>query len=438
MLFVSYCFYGWWDWRFLTLILLSSLLDYWVALAIEKNNDQQRKRKRYLLVSLFSNLGLLGVFKYFDFFSDSFQFSMSLLGWKVNAVTLDLILPVGISFYTFQTMSYTLDVYRRTIKPTHRIVSFLTYVSFFPQLVAGPIERASNLIPQIEGKREFDLDFFRAGLFQLIFGLFRKIVIADNLAIYVDSVYGNGGIHSSSTLIIATVFYAFQIYFDFAGYSDMAIGAAKMLGFQFERNFNMPYFSKSLTEFWRRWHISLSSWLKDYLYISLGGNRKGVFLTYRNLLLTMLLGGLWHGSTWNFVIWGAIHGVMLGLEKFIFARFNLKNFNAFGYVYTFTLVLISWVFFRAADFDSAIRILANVLDFKFEMPFIGNINTFLTGLLVLGLGVIFDFYLVRTNTSLEEYGAKLSSVQMGGGLAVLIVFICLFYSTSDNFIYFQF
>lgn len=438
LLFASYCFYGWWDWRFLTLILLSSLLDYGVALAIEKNNDQQRKRKRYLLVSLFSNLGLLGVFKYFDFFSDSFQFSMSLLGWKVNAVTLDLILPVGISFYTFQTMSYTLDVYRRTIKPTHRIVSFLTYVSFFPQLVAGPIERASNLIPQIEGKREFDLDFFRAGLFQLIFGLFRKIVIADNLAIYVDSVYGNGGIHSSSTLIIATVFYAFQIYFDFAGYSDMAIGAAKMLGFQFERNFNMPYFSKSLTEFWRRWHISLSSWLKDYLYISLGGNRKGVFLTYRNLLLTMLLGGLWHGSTWNFVIWGAIHGVMLGLEKFIFARFNLKNFNAFGYVYTFTLVLISWVFFRAADFDSAIRILANVLDFKFEMPFIGNINTFLTGLLVLGLGVIFDFYLVRTNTSLEEYGAKLSSVQMGGGLAVLIVFICLFYSTSDNFIYFQF
>lgn len=233
---------------------------------------------------------------------------MQSLGWHVDQVTLNIILPVGISFYTFQTLSYSIDVYRNKLKPTKNIVNFFTYVSFFPQLVAGPIERAKNFLPQIETKRFASIHSFKEGIFQIFVGVFRKVVIADTLAVYVDLVYENPDLHNPSSLLVATVFYAFQIYFDFAGYSDIAIGSAKLFEFNFKRNFDTPYFSRSLTEFWRKWHISLSSWLKDYLYISLGGNRKGKTLTYRNLMITMLLGGLWHGSSWNFIIWGGIHG----------------------------------------------------------------------------------------------------------------------------------
>ncbi|MDC0009515.1 MBOAT family protein, partial [Winogradskyella sp.] len=264
-------------------------------------------KKRWLLVSLCSNLGLLGVFKYYNFFAESFANTMSSVGWEVNALTLNIILPVGISFYTFQTLSYSIDIYRKEIKASKDIVGFFTFVSLFPQLVAGPIERASNLMPQIEGERKLNATLIKTGVFQIFIGLFRKVAIADNLGVYVDSVYGNYEIHNGSTLLVATVFYAFQIYFDFSGYSDIAIGSAKMFGFNFNRNFNLPYFSKTLTEFWRRWHMSLSFWLRDYLYISLGGNRKGIAITYRNLLLTMLLGGLWHGSSWSIFKFREVH-----------------------------------------------------------------------------------------------------------------------------------
>ncbi|MEP1488784.1 MAG: MBOAT family O-acyltransferase [Algibacter sp.] len=234
----------------------------------------------------------MGIFKYYNFFAESFSTLMTGFGYTPNNLTLNIILPVGISFYTFQTLSYTIDIYRGSLKPTRNILSFFTYIAFFPQLVAGPIERASNLLPQIEKPRTCDINMLKNGFFQILVGLFRKIVIADNLGVYVDSVYQNAGVHNSTTLIIATVFYAFQIYCDFAGYSDIAIGTAKLMGFEFKQNFNLLYFSKSLTEFWRKWHISLSFWLRDYLYISLGGNRKGIRITYRNLMLTMLLGGL--------------------------------------------------------------------------------------------------------------------------------------------------
>lgn len=266
LLLASYLFYGWWDWRFLSLIIFSSFLDYYAGLKIaEAQNDKHAKN--WLYVSLISNLGLLGVFKYYNFFADSFATAMNTIGWQVDELTLNIILPVGISFYTFQTLSYSIDIYRKNLAPTKDIISFFTYVSFFPQLVAGPIERASNLLPQIEQKRVFNREQFNQGILQISIGLFRKVVIADNLAIYVDTVYGNSELYNSSTLILGTILYSFQIYYDFAGYSDIAIGSAKLFGFNFAPNFNFPYFSKSVTEFWRRWHMSLSFWLRDYLYI---------------------------------------------------------------------------------------------------------------------------------------------------------------------------
>lgn len=433
----SYVFYGWWDYRFLSLIVFSSLIDYLVGLKIEDSIENKNK-KRWLIVSLCSNLGLLGVFKYYNFFADSFASTMSTVGWEVNDLTLNIILPVGISFYTFQTLSYSIDVYRKEIKATRDIVSFFTFVSLFPQLVAGPIERASNLIPQIENRRNLNTVLLKTGFFQIFIGLFRKVAIADNLGVYVDSVYGNYDIHNSSTLLVATIFYAFQIYFDFAGYSDIAIGSAKLFGFNFNRNFNFPYFSRTLTEFWRRWHMSLSFWLRDYLYISLGGNRKGIVITYRNLLLTMLIGGLWHGSSWNFVIWGGIHGLFLSLEKYIFSTFKIKSFNSFGYLYTFVVVIIAWIFFRAPDFHSASTILTEIFSFNYGSLFIGDINSFINALLLLSMGVLVDLKVFRSHVSLEDYGVRFNILKLSVIISVIILILCLFYSSSENFIYFQF
>jgi D-alanyl-lipoteichoic acid acyltransferase DltB (MBOAT superfamily) len=430
-------FYGWWDYRFLSLIIFSSFLDYYVGQRIEEAKNE-KKKKHWLLVSLCSNLGLLGVFKYYNFFSDSFAMSMSSLGWEVNDLTLNIILPVGISFYTFQTLSYSIDIYRNKIKATKDIIGFFTFVSLFPQLVAGPIERASNLIPQIENKRNLNITLLKTGVFQIFIGLFRKVAIADNLGVYVDSVYSNYEIHNSSTLLIATVVYAFQIYFDFSGYSDIAIGSAKLFGFNFNRNFNFPYFSKTLTEFWRRWHMSLSFWLRDYLYISLGGNRKGIVITYRNLLLTMLIGGLWHGSSWNFVIWGGIHGLFLSLEKYTFSALKIRTFNAFGYVYTFIVVLIAWIFFRAPDFHSASTIITEIFSFNYGALFIGNTNTFVNALVLLSIGILIDLKIFRSHVTMEDYGVRFSIVKLSVIVSVIILMLCLFYSTAENFIYFQF
>ncbi len=437
LLLASYVFYGWWDWRFLSLIIFSSFVDYFIGLKIDANTEN-RIRKRWLIVSLCSNLGLLAVFKYFNFFTESFAEAMSMLGWQVNALTLDIILPVGISFYTFQTLSYTIDIYRKNLKPTTHIISFFTYVSFFPQLVAGPIERASNLLPQIESVRTFKWHWFKAGIFQIFIGLLRKIAIADNLGLYVDSIYAYPEIHNTSTIILATVFYAFQIYFDFSGYSDIAIGSAKLMGFKFNRNFDLPYFSNSITVFWRKWHISLSSWLRDYLYISLGGNRKGIKITYRNLMLTMLLGGLWHGSSWNFVIWGAIHGLALSGEKFIFARKKNKYFGAIGYVYTFLVVLFAWIFFRAENIKDALMACRQIVSLDFGMPFMGNISIMVHGVLMLFVGLCFDSYLFKKKIPLEEIGEQFNTTKLAISISVIILILCAFYSTSENFIYFQF
>lgn len=440
LLLSSYFFYACWDWRFLSLIIFSSFVDYSIGLKIY-NTEAKDKRKRWLWLSIGTNLGLLAVFKYYNFFAESFAHFMQTLGWQPNDLTLTIILPVGISFYTFQTLSYTIDIYRKDFKPTQNIISFFTYIAFFPQLVAGPIERAVNLLPQIEKKRSIDKELFNEGLVQFFIGLFRKIVIADTLSAYVDAVYINVGFHDSTTLLLATFLFAFQIYFDFSGYSDMAIGSAKLLGFKFGQNFNLPYFSKSITTFWRKWHISLSTWLRDYLYISLGGNQKGKLLTYRNLMLTMLLGGLWHGSSWKFIVWGGIHGAALCLERILRNRSfwrPLQRFHLLGYLSTFSIVLLSWVFFRANDFDDAMFTVKKIFQFNFSAPFIPDRSLLTNTAICLFLGILFDFYLFRKKIDLEHLGKKMNLTQIVILLSILILLINLFYSTALNFIYFQF
>lgn len=436
----SYVFYGWWDWRFLLLIILSTVVDYLIGQRLE-TEEKQSKRKALLWTSFIVNLGFLGFFKYYNFFLENFVDAFSLFGMQINANSLNIILPVGISFYTFQTLSYTIDVYRKKLEPTKDFIAFSVFVCFFPQLVAGPIERAGNLIPQISKKRIFKESFFKEGIVQICIGLFRKIVIADTLDNYVDIVYGDITLYNSSSILLATFFYTFQIYFDFSGYSDIAIGTAKLFGIKFKQNFNLPYFSKSLTEFWRKWHMSLSFWLRDYLYISLGGNRRGIKITYRNLMVTMLLGGLWHGSSWNFIIWGGIHGVILIIEKLLNSKIKSKtinNLSFFGYPITFIIVLFSWIFFRAENLESSIFAISKIFQFNLSFPIFSNINIMSNSILVLCIGLLFDSYLYFKKVNLEDLGSKLNLSKIIVLCSVIIVLINLFYSNANDFIYFQF
>ena len=351
----SYIFYGWWDWRFLSLLALSTVIDYTIGRKMEASEEDGR-RKRLMLVSVFSNLSILGFFKYFNFFVDSFVEMANRVGWHVDSITLGIILPVGISFYTFQTLSYSIDIYRGKLKATDSLLDFAVFVSFFPQLVAGPIERASNFLPQISKPRVLSAAQVEAGLFLVMWGAFKKIVIADNMALVANEIFNHHESFYGLDLVLAALAFTVQIYCDFSGYSDMARGLAKIMGFELMVNFKLPYFSRSPSEFWQRWHISLSSWLRDYLYISLGGNRSGTWMTYRNLSLTMLLGGLWHGAAWNFVIWGAYQGGILVLyrvfepksRQLVFEKAPLewtRKFAAWALMFVFTV--IGWIIFRA-------------------------------------------------------------------------------------------
>ena len=310
----SYLFYGWWDWRFLSLILFSTLIDYSVGRKL-LNEGNITKRKILLWVSILVNLGFLGFFKYYNFFLDNFIMAFSFFGTPINAQGLNIILPVGISFYTFQTLSYTIDVYKRKLEPTKDFIAFTAFVSFFPQLVAGPIERATNLLPQFYKNRRFEYDKAVDGLRQILWGLFKKVVIADTLSINVDDGFNNYLDLNFIESWIVSLSFTFQIYFDFSGYSDIAIGTAKLFGFNLMQNFAFPYFSRDIAEFWRRWHMSLTRWMRDYLYIRLGGNRQGKYRTYFNLWFVFLLSGLWHGAAYNFLLWGAYHGFFLTFEK---------------------------------------------------------------------------------------------------------------------------
>ena len=366
VLFVSYVFYGWWDWRFLSLIFASTLVDYFIGLKISNTYEANRKRN-LLIISLVFNLGLLGVFKYFNFFIDSFYYLFD-FSHSSSFNTFDIILPVGISFYTFQTLSYTIDIYKGKLNPTAEFINFAGYVSFFPQLVAGPIERAVHLLPQFEKPRKFEYQNAILGLRQILWGLFKKVVIADNLAVIVDDVYLNYHSMSSLAIIFGFISFSFQIYCDFSGYSDIAIGVSRLFGFDLKKNFNFPYFSKSISEFWRRWHISLTTWFRDYIYFPLGGNKKGIYTTVRNTLIVFVISGFWHGANWTFIFWGVLNSILF-LPGIWFPRKNSisKFFLAFRVLWTFSIITFTWVFFRSDSISEAINILNySISNFGFE------------------------------------------------------------------------
>jgi len=353
LLLASYVFYGCWDWRFLSLIWLSSTMDYFVAQALQRT-EKERRRRGWLALSVGVNLGILFLFKYFGFFAGSLMELMNSVGFHLDWTTLHIVLPVGISFYTFQTMSYTLDVYRRQMKPTRHYLDYLLFVSFFPQLVAGPIERARHLLGQMERPRKVTYTCLREGGWLLLLGYYKKVVVADNLAPFVSEVFNSPGDVQGLGVLAGVLAFCFQIYGDFSGYSDIARGIARLMGIDLMLNFRMPYFSVNPSDFWRRWHISLSTWLRDYLYIPLGGNRKGPIRTYVNLSLTMLLGGLWHGASWHFVTWGAYQGFLLIFYRLLEIRWPWVARPAgwqkwFSGAVFFALTCLGWVLFRVNE-----------------------------------------------------------------------------------------
>jgi alginate O-acetyltransferase complex protein AlgI len=364
LLAASYIFYGWWDYRFLALIAFSSVLDYIVGLELSKS-EGKIKRKLLLMASLTVNLGFLTFFKYFNFFAESFTEAFTLLGQPFSLSRLEIILPVGISFYTFQTLSYTIDVYKKKLSAVRDPVAFLSYVSFFPQLVAGPIERATNLLPQFLKKRVFDYAKSIDGMRQILWGLFKKIVIADNCAVYVNDIFSNHADYNGSTLLLGGVLFAFQIYGDFSGYSDIAIGTSRLFGFDLMKNFAFPYFSRDIAEFWRRWHISLSTWFRDYLYIPLGGSRGGKLMNLRNVFVIFLVSGFWHGANWTFILWGGLNALyFLPLMWGNRHRTNINTvaqgkllpaFREFVQMgSTFFLTVLAWIIFRADNLSHAL------------------------------------------------------------------------------------
>jgi D-alanyl-lipoteichoic acid acyltransferase DltB (MBOAT superfamily) len=441
---VSYIFYGWWDYRFLSLIILSSFIDFFIAnrMTIAKSKSN---RKQLLIISLIVNLGMLGFFKYYNFFVESFIDSFSFTGLNLHVSTLSIILPVGISFYTFQTLSYTIDVYRNKLNPTKDIVAFFAFVSFFPQLVAGPIERAANLLPQFYKKRNFSLPLATDGMRQILWGFFKKIVIADNCAIYVNDIFSNSADYSGSTLLLGGFLFAFQIYGDFSGYSDIAIGTARLFGFNLMKNFNFPYFSRDIAEFWRKWHISLSTWFRDYVYIPLGGSKvSSTYLKLRNVFIIFLVSGFWHGANWTFVAWGAFNAALfipLMLTKRNRNNLNRKEDNhlipslkeIFQILLTFFLTTIAWIFFRADTITHALDILYEI----FSISLINKFEVFpLKVLLIIICFIVFEWI-----QKMKEHGLQIDHwhyIFRWSSYVFLSIIIISMFGSKNTFIYFQF
>lgn len=437
---VSYIFYAFWDWRFLSLIFMSSLLDYIVGRLLAKVKEK-KTRKLVLAVSVTFNLGLLAVFKYFNFFVESFVDTFAFFGAEVKTSTWTILLPVGISFYTFQTLSYTLDIYRNRITPTKNKVAFFAFVSFFPQLVAGPIERASNLLPQFEKARVFQYRKSLDGLRLILAGLFQKMVIADNCALLVNSIFETYQTQSGSTLFFGAVLFAFQIYGDFAGYSNIAIGTSKLMGFDLMRNFKYPYLAQNFSDFWRRWHISLSTWFRDYLYIPLGGSKKGKTRLVLNVLIVFLVSGLWHGANWTFVFWGLVHAIFV-IPVILFFKKEVsfseeKKWPTLGQLvriaFTFTMVCLAWVFFRAQTIADAF----GYLEIIFSKSLISRPLVPLSGVALL-FGYMILEWLQRHKKHVLDI-SHLSSRRVRYGIYYAVVF-CVFYFAGNlqPFIYFQF
>lgn len=442
LLLASYLFYGWWDWRFLFLLLISTCLDYFVALAIQNSQDVS-KRKLFLGISLIGNLGMLGFFKYYNFFVQSWIDAWSSIGVTMEATTLNIILPVGISFYTFQTLSYTIDVYRNEMKPTKNFIDFAAFVTFFPQLVAGPIERASHLLHQFYKSRVFDYQNTVLGCKLIVWGMFKKVVVADNCAFFVTKIFDNPEAYSSGELFVGMVFFAFQIYGDFSGYSDIAIGLSKLFGFDLMVNFKFPYFSRDIAEFWRRWHISLSTWFRDYIYIPLGGSKGTMGLQIRNVMIIFLVSGFWHGANWTYVVWGVFHAVLfLPLLLFNVNRSHLIT-KSYGWIdfakisATFFIVCVGWVFFRADSIASAFQYLAHMFELKrlsLSLFYSTNANLMIFALSTLAIMIVSLQELIWVINKREV--PKLSSV--GTLILVLLIFFMGSFKNQMDFIYFQF
>lgn len=447
----SYVFYGWWDWRFLSLIFFSTIVDFTVGrqLSAEEN---QLKRRILLWTSILVNLGFLGFFKYYNFFLDNFITAFSFFGQDIKANSLNIILPVGISFYTFQTLSYTIDVYKRKLEPTKDFIAFSAFVSFFPQLVAGPIERATHLLPQFYSKRTFDYSKAVYGMRQILWGLFKKIVIADNCAEYANQIFNNSADYSGSTLVLGALFFTFQIYGDFSGYSDIAIGTSRLFGFDLMRNFNFPYFSRDIAEFWRRWHISLSTWFRDYLYIPLGGSRGGTWMKVRNTFIIFIVSGFWHGANWTFIVWGTLNAIYFlpllltnnnrnNLEIVAQGKFfpSIKEFMQI--LITFGLTVFAWIFFRAENIGHAFSYISGILSISlFEIPNFSGMRRALVTIILIGIFMCIEWRGREYKFALENIqSVKLKPIRWFSYTIILLAIY--FYGNFDEtieFIYFQF
>lgn len=445
----SYVFYGWWDWRFLSLIFFSTVVDYSVGIGLSRQ-ENKTKRKVLLWTSILINLGFLGFFKYYNFFLDNFVSAFSLFGIQFKANSLNIILPVGISFYTFQTLSYSIDVYKRKLQPTTDFIAFAAFVGFFPQLVAGPIERATNLLPQFYRPRIFEHDKAVDGMRQILWGLFKKIVIADNCAKYANIIFNNSDDYSGSTLLLGAIFFSFQIYGDFSGYSDIAIGTSRLFGFNLMRNFAFPYFSRDIAEFWRRWHISLSTWFRDYLYIPLGGSRGGANMKVRNTFIIFIVSGFWHGANWTFLTWGAINAIYF--LPLLLTKNNRKNMDivAQGRVLpsfrelnqmllTFGLTAFAWIFFRAENIGHALSYISEIFSPSIlAMPkFIGMRRAFITLVLVF-IFVLIEWRGRENNYAIENIALRWNRTVRWSYYLFLIFLIFWFQGDKQEFIYFQF
>lgn len=440
----SYVFYGWWDWRFLFLMAISSLLDFGVGLGL-KNETREKARKGYLWISLIGNLGLLGYFKYYNFFIDAFSDAFSLFGYSINIQSLDIILPVGISFYTFQTMSYSIDVYRRKMEPTTNLIAFMAYVSYFPQLVAGPIERAIDLLPQFLKKRYFTYDNAVDGLKQMVWGLFKKLVIANGCGTYVSEVFNQSDNPTGSSYFIAALLFLVQLYGDFSGYSDMAIGMSKLFGFRLTKNFAFPFFSRSIPEFFRKWHITLITWFREYLYFPLGGNKGSFLIRLRNTFIVFTVIGFWHGANWTFVIWGALCAVF-----FIPSLLTKKQANPSAQaitttwsqivsipsmVGTFVLLAVSGIFFRSSDVTKAFSAYAELFSGTiFHNPLPVKLELLIFIIFLLG----FEWINKDKSFALENFGMNLPKVVRWLFYTAMFFIIFQFAGFNKEFIYFQF
>ncbi len=449
LILASYVFYGWWDLRFLSLIVFSSGVDYFVGIGLGRSNDL-KKRRLLLFLSVFVNLGFLGVFKYFNFFVENFAYAFSFFGKSPEISRLNIILPVGISFYTFQTLSYSIDVYRRKLEPTTDALSFFAFVSFFPQLVAGPIERATNLLPQFYKKRNFSYDNALKGVSQIVWGLFKKIVIADSCAFVVNRIFEDYGNYSGSTLLLGAILFAFQIYGDFSGYSDITIGTSKLFGFELKRNFSYPYFARDIAEFWRRWHISLTTWFRDYVYIPLGGSRGSTLKKTRNVFVIFLISGFWHGANWTFVMWGAYNALLF--VPLMFTNKNRRNLDlpAQGKILpslkeilqigaTFLLVVLGWIFFRADNIHEAFDYFSIIFSKSLiQKPYVFGIGIERIFLTLLFIATMFVIEWLNRAKDVPVYFLTKKNWINWSIIFIIAMMIFLFGEKQQEFIYFQF